>query len=679
MDININADKPIKNKKQDKFNRSTFAMNIAIALTERVDKSCLVLGIHGEWGEGKTSVINIIKDRLANDSKTVVFEFNPWRYEEEDAILALFYRELAGSIGETVQKKFQDICDKYLPSIADLAGALSLGTIGNALNGIHNLIPTHEIIDFKETVEEAIKKSGKNIVVIFDDLDRLEHKEILRVLKLIKLNADLENVTYIVAYDRDIVAQSINNDIKKGQKFLEKIIQVQVDLPKARSSDLFELLFTELSFIFNTMENSQCENFKVTFRELFKYALKNPRQISKLANNLYMSSKFLDGEVDIKDLIILEATKIFYLDLYNKIKNDSEIFFESTSMSGRINSDRQNEVDLINFKSFLDQYNLNDKNSISDIVKYLFPTMQYLYYENNGRGVLRSSDTFKRLSSPRYFDRYFSYSVDKVDVSDKEVEGLIGNLLEFSEFKNFFLKLSYKKKKIFLQKLNDKNELINNDKKKTIINNILNMQYLFQIEQDYTYHAANLIAEMLVYLEKDEIINIFNNIIKMQNLHLKVQTLSYLLNKGTMGTMIANPSLKSEFLNELIVIVFDHFNELDLLTEIRKSRNSLIDILHVLLHVDQNSYNSFLNKQFRNSLDFIIKIFSEFGIVEPEGQIDMVHYERLSQYIFDKDYVFNLLKEKYDKKDLDANIKNFIHIHQQKVNTQRFLNGENVN
>ena len=42
------------------------------------------VGLFGDWGTGKTTLMNSVHDLLANDNDTVLVRFETWRYERED-------------------------------------------------------------------------------------------------------------------------------------------------------------------------------------------------------------------------------------------------------------------------------------------------------------------------------------------------------------------------------------------------------------------------------------------------------------------------------------------------------------------------------------------------------------------------------------------------------------------
>ena len=61
---NFSADKPISFQKEDKFQRYPFAKRIANVISERLNEECIVIGIYGAWGEGKTWVIKFIEKEI---------------------------------------------------------------------------------------------------------------------------------------------------------------------------------------------------------------------------------------------------------------------------------------------------------------------------------------------------------------------------------------------------------------------------------------------------------------------------------------------------------------------------------------------------------------------------------------------------------------------------------------
>jgi len=92
------TDRPLSSKANDKLNRAAFADRAADVLRGLPKDTGIVVGIHGPWGDGKTTVLNLLRTDLEADDKTAVVEFNPWRFTDEGSMLAGFFRVLAAVI-----------------------------------------------------------------------------------------------------------------------------------------------------------------------------------------------------------------------------------------------------------------------------------------------------------------------------------------------------------------------------------------------------------------------------------------------------------------------------------------------------------------------------------------------------------------------------------------------------
>ena len=103
MEENFLADKPISEEKDDKFQRYNFSKRIAETIINRTSSDSIVIGLYGAWGEGKTSVLNFIKQELNPHHPSVIhFTFNPWRFTDEAALLTSFFNTLASELKKSL-------------------------------------------------------------------------------------------------------------------------------------------------------------------------------------------------------------------------------------------------------------------------------------------------------------------------------------------------------------------------------------------------------------------------------------------------------------------------------------------------------------------------------------------------------------------------------------------------
>ena len=109
--MSYNADKPITSKEEDVFGRKDFSQRLGRFIYNYQGEDGLVLGLYGEWGSGKTSVINMVEeeiDELAENDKNkpLIVRFSPWQYSDKDNLISLFFQSLTYKIDS--KGKFKD-------------------------------------------------------------------------------------------------------------------------------------------------------------------------------------------------------------------------------------------------------------------------------------------------------------------------------------------------------------------------------------------------------------------------------------------------------------------------------------------------------------------------------------------------------------------------------------------
>src|SRR5690606_27273432 len=262
----------------------------------------LVVGIHGPWGDGKTTVLNMLRADLDADGATATVEFNPWRFTDEPAMLAGFFRVLAGVIRAKLTTKGEDIAG-WVEKIGRYASVVDerLGKAGEVAGAKAEA----SLEDLRSRLSEALAKADKRIVVLVDDVDRLDKHEIHTLFRLIKACADFPNVCYVLAFDDVAVAQSLGErygagDEASGRAFLEKIIQVPLKLPVAMKEDLrslcFEQVFQAISAAGVELTREDKGSFVSGFDRGISIRLDTPRAAKRYVNGLMFTLPMLKGE-----------------------------------------------------------------------------------------------------------------------------------------------------------------------------------------------------------------------------------------------------------------------------------------------------------------------------------------------------------------------------------------------
>ena len=124
----INHDLPITTASEDILNRGSFADSLAQTLLQSYFSSSFAIGLYGEWGSGKTSLLNMVFEKVEKaNADTIIIKFNPWLCSDPKQLISQFFKQLVANIkvkksaAETVWK----LIDKYATSIFDITSTVS--------------------------------------------------------------------------------------------------------------------------------------------------------------------------------------------------------------------------------------------------------------------------------------------------------------------------------------------------------------------------------------------------------------------------------------------------------------------------------------------------------------------------------------------------------------------------
>jgi predicted KAP-like P-loop ATPase len=301
------SDQPIKSKEDDRFNRWPFAKRLADTLATRNDPRSLVIALYGPWGDGKTSTLRMMQAALGDHPNVVTIEFNPWLFGSDEQLMRGFFATLAAALDRslpTKKEKIGSILEQYgsLLSVS-VGGVMQLG-IGEAAKGLGRALSAVELEDLRRRIERFLNESGRRVVVLIDDVDRLDRTEIHSIFKLVKLSASFEHTSYVLAFDDTVVAAALSESYGRGlegagRSFLEKIIQVPLHLPPPDKYTLRKMIFEGVEEALSLSEivipKEQAGQFANRFVMGVEPALRTPRQVNLYANALIFALPLLKG------------------------------------------------------------------------------------------------------------------------------------------------------------------------------------------------------------------------------------------------------------------------------------------------------------------------------------------------------------------------------------------------
>ncbi len=221
----IDFDDSITNPKEDKLDRRGLAYNIVYGKILKLEPNkTLRIYIDGEWGDGKTSVLNLIEyycddyNKNQND-KLVTVWYNPWIHRNKKDVwtglrIAIENRLLSDGyirLSNSLYSLFYNILKSIFPYI--FKRQISRNIIGSMINEITERDYSSNILDLKNKFEkllEHITSKRTKIIVLIDDLDRLDNpEEILEVLLGIKELMNVKNIVFILGLDANKVAKIV--------------------------------------------------------------------------------------------------------------------------------------------------------------------------------------------------------------------------------------------------------------------------------------------------------------------------------------------------------------------------------------------------------------------------------------------------------------------------------------
>lgn len=442
------SDSPLIDHEKDKFKRWPFAQKLAQIILSHSDSDSLVIGINGKWGEGKTSTLKFIETELKRDSRIICIWFNPWLFRDENQLLLHFFAELSNKLKKSLKssKEIAGILLKYGSAVIPSFGiSMPDGTqaevdIGKNLDRLGENLSTVDIGYLKERLEKILKKEKKRIVILMDDIDRLDKTEIQNIFKLIKLTAEFPYTNYILTFDQEMVSAMLGEQYgggsKEGCNFLEKIIQVPLNLPTLDKVSLRKYCFNIIDEVLKTskieLNEDETREYVRCFINFLEIRLKTPRMAKRHGNILTFILPLIGNEVNLVDLMLIEGARIFYPDLYSFIRKNPDTFLGIHFDSGRIDQEMKKGI-LSYIDESLKNLDEDEKNAAKNLIKYLFPRLNCIFGgATYGSNWEENWSQNKRIASKAYFRRYFTYSIPEEDISDVELEKFLEKIKDSS-------------------------------------------------------------------------------------------------------------------------------------------------------------------------------------------------------------------------------------------------------
>lgn len=335
--VGMHSDRPINCADEDLFGRSAFIKNLAREIKSLSSEESIVIGLSGPWGSGKTSVINLVTQELRSErdesclhpNDVIEVHFTPWNHinnetKDEFYFIKAFFDALRIQLTKDADGwylKNEDITE-FSDAIVEYLDLLDPGLLRTTAKIVSRRI-RHRLLKARSSVEAAkrdvlnatsfLRENNIKILIVIDDIDRLPAEQIRLVFQLITVIADFDSVNYLIAYDEAIVSKALT-EVQgiPGRKYLEKVIQVPLVMPKASSPAIrAEIIrrFEYVTYMGTQGEEEGSNDFSPIVSQVQSCFL-SMRDINRLHNALRFKLRVLGEQINPVDLFAMEALRI---------------------------------------------------------------------------------------------------------------------------------------------------------------------------------------------------------------------------------------------------------------------------------------------------------------------------------------------------------------------------------
>ncbi|MHB1949054.1 MAG: KAP family P-loop NTPase fold protein [Gammaproteobacteria bacterium] len=446
----FDADRPILNNEQDRLGRTTFAKYLARCILDHKSPESLVIGLYGGWGVGKTSVINLTLQELRfaasnmfDDEKPIILNFSAWSYSGQDQLIYSFFRRLSS---ELHQAEFLENRDKIIHLLELYVSFFTHKPVPKALRPKHNFLTRifrrnlvtqetfgweagRDLTQVKAELNELLRHQKHKIIIIIDNIMRLENTEIKQIFQIVKSMGDYVNTVYMLSLDKPQIIHDINQmQGSGGAEYLEKIVQLPFEIPPISHQDIEAILVDRLKKIIEIIPEEAWDKdyWADLYYSTLKFFFENVRDITRYMNTLGFSFAYVKDVVNPVDFFAITALQVFAPNVYYGIRDNKDLFTDLMDDVYRLN-----EKNIAEDKTRCDEI-INRTQKISpemlvQLLLRLFPRLRRMYESNiafyHSEAIARKN---LRICSPDVFDVYFRLSMPTGVIPDAELQAILG-------------------------------------------------------------------------------------------------------------------------------------------------------------------------------------------------------------------------------------------------------------
>jgi predicted KAP-like P-loop ATPase len=313
-------DRPIEKVTEDRLARQDFVKRIIGALVgSNGHATGAILGLTGPWGSGKSSILNLVVEIIENAYPSIVLvPFNPWLISSRDDLIEAFFKDVVAALqkkgrrsqqtqqAEKLKGLAQKIFD-YGKRIAPAANFIAPGAgtlAGAGLEALAHAVSGEDTLHEKRAqFARELDESETDLVVLIDEIDRLDDSEVAVLAQLVRAVADFRHISYLLAYDPDRVAEALGKgNAARGRAYLEKIVQLEIPLPHILPQQIRHIIEARFRELVASPDDHR-ERLSEILNLLVPSSVSTLRDAKRLLGVFELLYRLLHFEVDEVDLL----------------------------------------------------------------------------------------------------------------------------------------------------------------------------------------------------------------------------------------------------------------------------------------------------------------------------------------------------------------------------------------
>lgn len=434
---------PVMNAEDDRYGYTVIAEGLARSICALDENVSTVIGIEGQWGSGKTSLLNLLTAHLKTQvpATTQIVVFSPWVNSPDESPVSALMLTIAARLAkldtpvmaqagkivplaENILNYAQQTSRRLAPA-ARFAGKFvpGLELVADGMDALSDSSLSRReqtAAELRADIEDKIAGLGVSFIVVIDDLDRLEPAQAVEVLRMVRSVADFSRFRYVMCYDRDVLAHAVESGlgVQNGKLYLQKIIPLSFSLPRPESFDLQREFIAGVIRLYTSVYQTEPDETLLQdlrkVADIYGAALRTPREVQLTLNALAFRYSGLRDYVWLPDLCFLQLMRTVNPDLYDWTEHYLTERAVVESGDGIVSEAEQAEM-VSSLGQYLSLFRSSEAKSVSSLSHWVPGISGYktehlklfVQADDDIKAVLTAN---RRLGSAAYWRYYFAYS-----------------------------------------------------------------------------------------------------------------------------------------------------------------------------------------------------------------------------------------------------------------------------